>query len=198
MYRVIGTVKSRALRVIWALEELGQAYELVHAAPRSEVARAHHPEGKVPALVVGDAVLTDSVAILQYLADAHVGLTYPAGTLERGRQDGFTQFAVEAVDGPLWLAARHSFVLPEAERLPGLKDAMRADFARAMAGLATRLGAGPYLMGERFTVPDLLLGHCAGWAEAARFALPDGPVGDYLARVRARPALRRAMAAGAA
>lgn len=198
MYRVIGTVRSRALRVIWALEELGQPFELVQAAPRSEVARAHHPEGKVPALVAGDAVLTDSVAIVTYLADVHGGLTHPAGTLARGRQDAFTQFAVEAVDGPLWLAARHSFVLPEAERLPGIKDAMRADFARAMVGLGARLGAGPWLMGDRFTVPDLLLGHCAGWAELAKFALPDGPVGAYLARVRARPALRRALAAGAA
>lgn len=198
MYQVIGTLRSRALRVLWALEELGQPYTLVQAAPRSEVARAHHPEGKVPALVMGATVLTDSVAIVQYLADAHGGLTCPAGTPERGRQDGFTQFAVEQADGPLWLASRHSFVLPEAERLPGMKDAMRADFARGMASLASRLGTGPYLMGERFTVPDLLLGHCAGWAVAAKFALPDGPVGAYLDRVRARPALQRALAAGGA
>jgi glutathione S-transferase len=198
MYTVIGNLRSRALRVLWALEEIGQPYAHVPAAPRSEAARAHHPDGKVPALVVDGAVLTDSVAIVQYLADAHGALTYPSGTLERGRQDGFTQFAVEQVDGPLWLAARHSFVLDEAERLPGMKDAMRADFARAMASLALRLGAGPYLMGERFTVPDLVLGHCAGWAETARFALPEGPVGAYLARVRARPALARALASGAA
>jgi glutathione S-transferase len=198
VYKVIGTPRSRAMRVIWALEEIGAPYELLPVAPRSAEALARNPSGKIPALEVDGTVLTDSVAIVQYLADAHGALTYPAGTLERGRQDGFTQFAVEQVDGPLWLAARHSFVLDEAERLPGIKDAMRADFARAMASLALRLGAGPYLMGERFTVPDLVLGHCAGWAETARFALPEGPVGAYLARVRARPALARALASGAA
>lgn len=198
MYTVVGTLRTRALRVIWALEELGQPYEIRHAPPRSEAARAMSPAGKVPILLVDGTALTDSVAIVQFLADRHGGLTLPAGTLARGVQDGLTQFAVDEIDGPLWWAAKHSFVLPEAERVAGVKAAAQAEYARALAALALRLGEGPYLMGEAFTVPDLILGHCAGWAEAAKFAAAEGPVAAYFARVRARPALARAVAAGQA
>jgi glutathione S-transferase len=197
VYTVIGTPRSRAIRVVWALEEIGVPYEWRPALPRSEEALAHNPSGKVPVLLVDGTALLDSVAIVQFIADRHGALTHPAGSLERAVQDGFTQFAVEEVDGPLWLAAKHSFVLPEAERLAEAKPFARREFARAMETLATRLGDRPFVTGEAFTVPDLVLGHCAGWAERAGFALPDGPVGAYLARMRERPALRRAMEAAA-
>ncbi len=201
MLKVVGSVRSRALRVIWALEELGLDYELIDAAPRSEAALRYNPDGKIPCLVVAEAgaetVVTDSVAIVQYLADAHGAITHPAGTLARAQQDAMTQFACDELDGPLWLAARHSFVLPEANRVPAIKPAARAEFARAIGTLETRLGAREFVTGGTFTVPDLIIGHCAGWAVAAKFDLPAGTVGDYVARLRARPALARAMAAGA-
>ena len=64
------------MRVLWALEELGLEYIHHSAAPRSEQVRALNPLGKIPILVDGDAVLTDSTAILTYLADKH-GRTKP-------------------------------------------------------------------------------------------------------------------------
>ena len=88
MYRVIGTVKSRAFRVLWMLEELGQPYEMLPVPPRSEEARSFNPLGKIPALVDGDEVLTDSVAIMTYLADKHGGLTALAGTAARASCHG--------------------------------------------------------------------------------------------------------------
>ncbi|MEM6342081.1 MAG: glutathione S-transferase N-terminal domain-containing protein, partial [Pseudomonadota bacterium] len=60
MYKVIGAVRTRAFRVMWMLEELCQDYEVVPAAPASDEARQFNPLGKIPALVDGDAVLTDS------------------------------------------------------------------------------------------------------------------------------------------
>lgn len=197
MYTVIGAARSRAMRVLWMLEELGQPYAHRSAAPQSAEIRAVNPAGKIPVLLVDGAALTDSVAIVTYLADRHAALTKPAGTLDRARQDGFTQFCVDEVEGALWTAGKHSFALPEALRVPQVKETARAEFDAAMATLADRLGDGPYVMGDEFTVPDLLLGHCAGWAEAAKFALPGGAVGAYFARVRARPALAAAMARAA-
>jgi glutathione S-transferase len=64
-----------------------------------------------------------------------------------------------------------------------------------MATLAARLGDREFVMGDRLTVPDIVLGHCAGWAVPAKFELPGGAVGAYVARLRARPALARALAA---
>jgi glutathione S-transferase len=196
-YTVIGHPRSRAMRVMWMLEELGQPYDLIAAAPHSDAIKAVNPTGKIPALKVGDEVLLDSIAIVQFLADRHGACTYPAGTIERAQQDGFTQFCVDEVEGALWTAGKHSFALPEALRVPQVKETAKAEFARAMATLDERLGDSDFVMGDRFTVPDLLLGHCAGWAVSAKFDLPGGRVGAYFDRLRARPALKRAMARAA-
>uniref|UniRef100_UPI003563C790 glutathione S-transferase N-terminal domain-containing protein n=1 Tax=Shimia sp. TaxID=1954381 RepID=UPI003563C790 len=83
MYDVIGSRSSRALRVMWALEELEQPYQVIKAAPRSAEVLALNPSGKVPVLKDGPHVITDSTAILTYLADKHGALTFPAGTVER-------------------------------------------------------------------------------------------------------------------
>ncbi len=191
-YTLIGAPRTRAIRVAWALEELGLDYEWIPARPRSEAALARNPSGKVPSLGVQGATLTDSVAIVQFLADRRGAMTHPAGTVARGVQDGFTQFAVEEVDGALWMAARHRYVLQEAERLSGAAALARADFDRAMATLAARLGDRDFVAGDVFTTPDLILGHCATWAERAGFDLPEGALGAYFERIRSRPALARA------
>jgi glutathione S-transferase len=195
-YVVYGAIRSRALRVLWALEELGLPYEFVPAGPQSEAVCALNPAGKVPVMTVEGVVLTDSVAIVQFLADRHGGLTHPAGTLERALQDGMTQFACDEVDGALWWASKHSFVLPEVDRVPGVTAAARAEHARAMTTLERRLGDAEFVAGDAFTVPDLILGQCAGWAVAAHFDPPPATVAAYFERLRSRPALARAVAAG--
>jgi glutathione S-transferase len=197
MYTVIGAPRSRAMRVLWMLEELGEPYAHDPAPPQSAAIRAVNPAGKIPALLVDGEALTDSVAIVTFLADRHGRFTHPAGTLARARQDAMTQFCVDEIEGALWTAAKHSFVYPEGLRRAEAKHGCLHDFERAMSTLAARLGDRAFVAGEEFTVPDLLLGHCAGWAEAAKFPLPGGPAGAYLARMRERPALAAAMARAA-
>jgi glutathione S-transferase len=189
MYTVIGDLKSRAFRVVWMLEELGAPYTLQAAAPGSEAARAVNPSGKVPVLMADDAALTDSTAILTYLADRHGALTHPAGTLERARQDAMTFRILDEIETPLWTAAKHSFVLPEARRVPAVKESLKWEYARALARLMDDL-SGDYLAGGAPTVPDLLLAHCGGWAKAAGFPADEPRFAEYLRRMRARPAFR--------
>lgn len=193
MYEVIGTRASRALRVLWMLEELDQPYAHIPASPRSDDARAANPLGKVPALRVGADVITDSTAIMTYLADKHGGLTHPVGTLERARQDALTHRILDEVDAVLWMAARHSFVLPEAQRVPGVKDSLKWEYARNVERIADAL-AGPFLMGDAMTIPDILLTHCLRWAEIAGFPKPGAALIVYADRLQARPAHRAAMA----
>lgn len=193
MYTVIGTPKSRAMRVIWMLEELGEPYEIDPVPPRGDEARAHNPMAKVPSLKTPEGTLCDSVAILTYLADRHGKLTYPAGTVERARQDFATQTIVSEIDAALWLAAKHSFALPEDWRVAGVKDTARKEFARGMAALESIKGDDPYLAGDRFTIADLLLSHCAGWARLAKFDLPGGDFGDWLKSLSKRPAMQAAL-----
>ena len=194
MYTVIGSSQSRAARVLWMLEELGQPYEHVPANPRSPGVARFNPAGKVPVLVEDGTPITDSTAIIQYLADKHGALTYPAGTLDRARQDSLTQFLLDEFDAALWMAARHSFVLPEELRQSAIKDSLKWEFARSQATLVARMGEGDFLMGRQMTVPDILLTHCGVWARVAGFPISEPKLEAYLKRLQARPAFVRAMA----
>lgn len=196
MYDVFGSLDTRTFRVLWMLEELGLPYTHTKAAPRSEVARAQNPAGKVPVLVVENQSLTDSVAIMQFLADRHGGFTYPCGSIERARQDGFMHFINDELDAVLWTAARHSFVLPKDKRVPAVKDSLKWEFERSINELARRLGDGPFLMGEVMTVPDILAAHCANWAFGAKFPLTNDVFNAYVKRMRSRPAFERVKALG--
>ncbi|WP_417525847.1 glutathione S-transferase family protein [Marinovum sp.] len=195
MYTVIGGVASRTFRVLWMLEELGAAYEHVPARPHASEVTTHNPAGKIPVLIDGDAALTDSSAILTYLADKHEALTYPAGSIDRARQDAFTFAILDELDALLWTASRHSFVLPEAQRVPAIKDSLKAEYATNITRLTDRL-TGPFVMGEMMTVPDIILTHCCNWAISAKFPDPDDRLAQYLSRMRARPAFGRARALG--
>ena len=194
MYTVIGTVQSRAARVIWMLEELGQPFEHVPAPPQSEGVRAVNPAGKVPVLIVDGTPITDSTAILQFLADRHGRFTHAAGTIDRAQQDSLTQFLLDEFDSALWMAARHSFILPPELRFGAIKDSLKWEFRRSQRVLAQRMGEGEFLMGPAMTVPDFLLTHCGDWAVSARFPTTEPRLTDYFNRMRQRPAYRRAMA----
>ena len=191
MYKVIGPVKSRAMRVLWMLEELGEPYEHLPAAPRSEEARRFNPTGKVPALVDGEDILTDSMAILTYLADKHGNLTAPAGTIARAHQDALTFWLVDEFDAILWAAAKHSFVLPEDKRVPAVKDVLKEEFSSSATQLSERL-QGEYLIGDRLTVPDILACHCLNWAIGANFPRVDDKLVAYAKNLRSRPAFQAA------
>ena len=193
MYTVIGGVKSRAFRVMWMLEELGQSYDVIPAAPRSDEARKYNPSGKVPALLDGDEILTDSVALMQYLADKHGALTATAGTPARARQDAMLFWLIDEFDAVLWAAAKHSFIFPEEQRVPQIKDSLKAEFARGAKTLSERL-EGPFLMGDAITVPDLLAVHCINWSIGAGFAPVDDHLGDWAAGLRKRDAFKAARA----
>jgi len=196
MYTVIGGTRSRTLRVLWLLEEMAIPYQHQGAAPRSDDVLAHNPLGKIPVLLDGDHAFSDSTAILTYLADKHAKFTFPAGTPQRAIQDGHTGFLLDEFDACLWMAGRHSFVLPEEHRLPAIKDSLKWEFQRSQKQFATRLGDGPFLMGETMTIADIIAAHCGGWAANAKFPVTEPAFIDYLARVRSRPALARAMGKG--
>jgi len=188
-----GGPKSRAFRVIWMLEELRLDYRHSLAAPQSAEVRGLNGSGKIPVLVVDGTALSDSTAILTFLADRFGALTFPAGTLDRARQDGWTQLVNDEFDSVLWTASRHSFVLPEEHRVPEVKDALKWEFARSAEKLAEK-SDGPFLMGETMTIADILLTHCLGWAVVAKFPEAGPVLTEYRDRMRDRPAYRRALA----
>lgn len=191
MYEVFGSANTRAFRVIWMLEELGQPFTLHKVGPRSDEIMALNPSGKIPAMKDGDTALTDSAAIITYLADKHGGLTAPAGTLKRAQQDAMTHLILDEFDAILWTAARHSFILPEEHRVPAVKDSLKWEFALHADRLSNRM-TDHFVMGEEMTVPDILLTHCLTWAIGAKFEISQTRLRDYIDRMRERPAYIKA------
>ena len=191
MIELIGMLRTRTFRVLWALEEMGLAYEFHRTVPRADDVRAHNVSGKVPVLVEGDTVLTDSTAIMTYLADREGKLTAPAGTPERARQDAMTQSLLDELEGPLWVASKHSYILPEELRHPEIKDALRYEFTNGVGWLMQRMGDGPFVTGEEFTIADIIATHLGGWAGTAKFPIENEAFLAYLDRMRARPAFQK-------
>ncbi len=194
MYKVLGMAATRTLRVLWMMEELGLKYEHLPYPPRSNEMLKINPSGKVPALMVDGEIIIDSVAIMQFLADKHGDMTYAAGTVERAQQDSFTQFINDEIDAIIWCAARNTFILPKDKRVPEIKDTLKWEFVRSMKILGERMGDNEFVMGDKMTVPDILLTHCGGWAKMAGFEIPDGPLKAYFKRMIVRPAYLRAYA----
>ena len=192
-YTLLGTAKTRAFRPLWLLEELDVDYEHQPVGPRSDEVRRASPLGKVPVLLADDQAIPDSAAILQFLADRHGAFTFAAGTVERAKQDAWTFRILDELDALLWMAARHSFILPEPARVPEIKDSLKSEFAENLSRITDEI-TGPYLLGETMTVPDILLCHCGGWARAAKFPDPPEAFKDYTRTLRAREAYKRASA----
>lgn len=191
MYTVIGRIRSRAFRVLWALEELGEAYTHIDTPPQSDEAKKYHPSGKIPVMMVGDEALTDSVAIMSFLSDRHGGLGYPAGTIERARLDAMLHYLNEDLDAPLWLITKHSALFPEDKRVTDIVPVAQAEVSRTLDGLAGRL-QGEWLMGDDFTIADILAVHCLGWAFGMDIPVTNEAVRDYGKRARARAGFRQA------
>ena len=189
--RLYHVPNSSSQRVVWMLEELGEPYELVILGDRaSRVADSEHmerhPMGRVPVLEDDDGPVFESGAICLYVADKYpqAGLLAPAGTHERGLAYQWSFFAYTE------LQARAMQV-----RLAGSPEAAEAPakaLREAVAAVDQAIEGKDFLVGDRFSVADLLVGNAL--SAARRFGGVELPthVGRYLDALESRPAKQRA------
>ncbi len=196
-----GCPNTRSLRAAWALEEAGADYDYVRVALLKGEGRKPsylrvNPGGKVPALKVGETVLTESAAIVTWVGDRYPqsDLTPAAGTLERARHDQWCAFAISELEQPLWTIAKHRFALPKERRLAAIEETAVWEFGHACRVLAHALKGHSYILGERFDGADILLAHTLAWARSARVPVLPEALLEYAERCLARPAVARAMA----
>jgi len=199
MPTVYGFPRTRSTRVTWTLEELGVDYEYVKVNLLEGEARKPpfleiNPAGKVPALKDGDFVLTESVAICTYLADKHpdAKLVPDPRTRQRAVHDQWCYLAVTEIEELLWTQAKHTFALPEKLRVPAILETLPRELSRAIGFVETRLGDAQFVLGDRFSVADIILGHLCAWARNVQMPIESDVVNAYADRVLARPALARA------
>jgi glutathione S-transferase len=199
MLKLYGCPNTRSLRVAWALEEAGADYEfepiaLLKGEGRRPSFLRVNPSGKVPVLVDGDLVLSESVAICTYVGDRFPAsrLTPSWGTVDRARYNQWMAFAISEFEQPLWTIAKHRFALPRELRVPAVEDAAKWEFGRACRVLEKGLGEKTYIVGDHFTAADIMLAHIIAWANSVDVTIEAVPLQSYANRLLTRPALERA------
>lgn len=155
-----------------------------------------NPAGKVPAFRHGDLVLTESAAICNYIAEQspEKGLVPVSGSAERGLYDQWMFFAMSELEQPLWSMGKHRFALPEEQRIPKMQEVARWEFDRALELLRIGLGEKTYILGENFSVADILIGQTLFWARTFKVPFEAENLVAYNDRLRARPAFQRVRA----
>lgn len=185
--------QTRSFRALWFLEELGAPYRLVPlnlelGEQKSPDMLARHPMGKVPLVEVDGHAVWETPAIIAHLSDLHpdAGLAPPAGTPERADFYRWLSFGT-AVMEPAFMDKMMGHAVNPVQAGWG-------DFETMKLALGQGLRAGDWLVGDRFSGADVLVGAnlnwFAGWAAAA-FADLD-VMAPYLDRIRSRAGFQRA------
>jgi glutathione S-transferase len=186
--------QSRSSGALTLLEELAAPYELrvlnMKAGENREPAFcAINPMGKVPAILHGDVLVTEQVAIYLYLADLFpaAGLAPKLDDRRRGAYLRWMVFYASCFEPALVDRAM--------KREPGARAmSPYGDFATVMATLTAQLRQGPFMLGQDFSAADVLWGGALNWT--TRFGLvPETPeIAAYVTRVASRPAAQRVTA----
>ena len=182
---------TRSQRARWALLEAGLEYESVEgrALIHSDELRKIHPLGKVPAAVFDGKPLFESAAICTYIADLvpEKKLIAASGTWERALHDQWVAFALSELEAFLWHSARNQFVLPEDKRLTNVFEQNAEAFSAAAVAMEQALSGQDYLVGNRFSVTDIVVGFTINWARGMRLLKPFPNLRAYVARLFERP-----------
>ncbi|KAB0876164.1 glutathione S-transferase family protein [Cronobacter muytjensii] len=181
--------KSRSLRVLWTLEELGVNYESIKADILCETpaVASPHPRGKVPFLVDGDVSVCETLAICTYICEKYAGSTlYPTDPARRAAINSWISFALTDLESPVWNLLKQLLFVPEAQRAAPLLEYFRAGATQAVA-MATPAHHTPWIAGDDFTLADIFMTHTLLWAKLCGIALGEQHE-DYLTRAFARPA----------
>lgn len=192
--------EGRGFRVVWLLEEMGLPYrlrrvDLLAGVENDPEYLAINPAGFIPALQDGDAIMVESIAIMEYLI-ARYGPTPLAPAPEHPAFPSYMQFLHLGEAG---LAASMYFVTvsrklaPEAERQNwGARKALQV-FESRLSLVTRQLARSPYLAGETFTAADISVTYALLFARrSGGFALGQAEQA-YVTRTTAREAYKRAM-----
>jgi len=169
------------------LEELGADYDLHLLDLRAGDTRkpdylAINPMGKVPAIRHQGTLVTEQIAVFMYLGDlyAEVGLAPQMGDPLRGSYLRWLAFYAGCFEPALLDKALK-------REAPSPTMAGYGDYDTVMKVLIDQLGAGPWFLGERFTVADVLWGNALSWTVSFKIVPEDPTIMRYLERFNARP-----------
>jgi len=187
---------ARDMPVRWALEEVGQPYDvqLVSFAEMKEPAhRARHPFGQIPTYEEGDLSLFESGAIVFHIAERHAGLL-PDDANARARAIAWMFAALNTVEPPIF---NRSLAMVLEQNEPWFEDRLRFiedSIRQRLADLSSRLGDADWLDGA-FSAGDLLMVNVLRRLGGSGLLEENPNLAAYVARGEARPAFKRAFEA---
>jgi len=191
--KLYGFPPTRSIRALWTLRELDVAFEFVNVdLMKGEHRRPEfltiNPAGKLPVLVDGDFLLTESVAIVLYLADKYPekGLL-PAPARSRAEAHRWLLFTVTELEQPLWRISRHTALYPKDKRLAAEISLARQDFLDMGAVMEKHMAGRKYLVGETVTVADFVAAYTLDWANEVKLLEGLPLLRAYMERMYARP-----------
>jgi glutathione S-transferase len=187
---------ARDTRVRWALEEVGQPYQVRLVSLRAMKEPAHqalHPFGQIPTYEEGDLALFETGAIVLHIAERHAGLL-PNDASARARAISWMFAALNTVEPPILELTTAKILEADRpwskERLPLVQDRIR----ERLDQLCIRLGDADWLDGA-FSAGDLMMASVLLRVKPAGMLDECPNLAAYLARAQARPAYKRAFAA---
>ncbi|MDH4019744.1 MAG: glutathione S-transferase family protein [Xanthomonadales bacterium] len=182
---------SRSKQARWALLECELEFKAVGGLNilHSEELKKVNPMGKVPAMLIDGKPLFEAAAICTYLADLvpEKGLIAPSGTMERALHMQWVSFALTEMEAYLWSNARNTFVLPKEQRDKALFGQNIEAFLHAAKVLDKVMADSDYLINNRFSVTDILVGFTIGWGNGAGLLEELPNLQNYLERLKERP-----------
>lgn len=185
--------KSRSLRVLWALEEIGATYETVRVdllTPTPSV-KSPHPYGKVPFLTTGNLSVSETLAICIYICEQHPdSCLYPTGAEEKAAVNSWLSFALTDLEAPVWSLLKQMIFTPESQRSQDIMSYFRHEASNAVSQIKLN-PTHAWIAGDSFTLADIFISHTLLWAKLCGIEM-DAEIENYINRAMSRPAFLRA------
>ncbi len=180
MLQLYGNPRSRAIRCLWMLEEIGQPYQVVDKSTRADDLQTGeylrlNPNARIPTLVDGDVVLWESMAINLYLAQKYDGPLHCADAATLGLAAQWSFWAMLEVEHLLLSTMEHRALLAEFSRDASVVERNMLLLQRPLKVLNDALVPRGHLAGESFTVADLNVASILVWGKMARLDFSPWP-----------------------
>jgi glutathione S-transferase len=196
MTKLHGTSRSRSARSLWALEELGVAYEH-NPMPTTDAKSAAHlklnPNGHVPVLEDDGVVLWESMAINLYLADKYgKNSLWPQDAAGRAEAYKWSFWAMTEVEPHLLTILRNRVMAPPENRDEKAAQAAVENLKAPLNALEESLKGKEYLLGKNFTIADLNVAAVMSWIPMMKLDLSSTPtVAAWLQKCLGREANKK-------
>jgi glutathione S-transferase len=197
--KLYGICDSRALRSIWMMEELGIDYEHIPVNFMEESKAPEYlevnPNGRIPALVDGDVVMCESMAINLYLAKKYGKDLYPTDPATEAKAWQWSVWAISEIEPLQMQIVVQKVFIPEEKRNQKVIDRASKGLIRPFKVLNDVLAKHDFLLGAQFTVADLNLSSVMLLIESMQFDFTDFPnIQAWMKRCYDRPSLAKAQA----